>query len=227
MEKVPQMRMRFQPTGLAVREKEGEAENRIIEGCAIVFNAETTLWDGKYVREREVIAREAITPEFLAEQDIKLNLLHERNDTIARNNKGVGTLELDLREDGLYFSVELPKCDLGDRALELIRNKTYTGCSFEFMPKTWSEEKQILPDGREDTLYTITGFEFVSALTIAMDPAYEQTCVSELRETYKKQEEQIREDREADEAAEKAKQEAKLRKFQQMGREIDLLELES
>lgn len=177
-------RARFMPVGLHVREKgEGEELSRIIEGCAIVFNKETVLWDGKYEREREIIAPSCITEKFLKEQDIKLNLLHERNASIARNNKGEGTLILELREDGLYFSAEMPKCDLGDRALELVRNKTYTGCSFEFNAKEYTIDYAKLEDGRDDYLITHTEFESVSALTIAMDPAYEQTSVG-CREAY-------------------------------------------
>lgn len=179
-------RMRFQPNALEVREKEGE-ESRVITGKAIVFNEETVMWDGKYERIREKISPSCITKEFLAQQDIKLNLLHERSSSIARNNKGVGTLKLDLREDGLYFEAEMPKCDLGDRALELVRNKTYTGCSFEFYPKDYTEEVTTLPDGREDILYTHTSFKAVTALTIAMDPAYSTTSVSE-REMFQKRE---------------------------------------
>lgn len=179
-------RMRFQANALEVREKEGE-ESRVITGKAIVFSEETVMWDGKYERIREKISPSCITKEFLAQQDIKLNLLHERSSSIARNNKGVGTLKLDLREDGLYFEAEMPKCDLGDRALELVRNKTYTGCSFEFYPKDYTEEVTTLPDGREDILYTHTSFKSVTALTIAMDPAYSTTSVSE-REMFQKRE---------------------------------------
>lgn len=179
--------MRFVPTGMKVREMENGAESRTIEGCAIVFNAETVLWDGKYERVREVIAPSCITEEFLREQDIKLNLLHDRQDTIARNNKGTGNLQLDLREDGLYFSAELPECDICDRALAMVRTGVYSGCSFEFWPKDYTEVNTTMEDGREDVLITHTSFARVDALTVAMDPAYEQTSVG-LREQMEKRE---------------------------------------
>ena len=88
-----QLRQRFIATGVHVREAEGEGESRVLRGKAICFNEETTLWDGKYYREREIISPSCITEEFLREQDVKLNLLHNREDSIARNNKGEGRTE--------------------------------------------------------------------------------------------------------------------------------------
>lgn len=188
MKNEEQKRTLFLAEGLQVREaNEGEEESRTIEGCAIVFNRETTLWDGKYYREREMILPSCVTQEFLAQQDIKLNLLHNREDSLCRNNKGVGTLQLELRADGLWFKAEMPKCDLGDRCLELVKNQTYTGCSFEFYPLDYTEEVTTLPDGREDCFIKHSAFKSISALTIAMDPAYTQTSVA-AREEYQKRE---------------------------------------
>ena len=194
-----QLRQRFIATGVQVREAEGEVDSRVLKGKAVCFNEVTTLWDGKYYVEKEIISPTCITEEFLREQDVKLNLLHNRNESIARNNKGVGTLKFELREDGLYWEAEMPKCDLGDRALELVRNKTYTGCSFEFYPEEYTEAVTTLADGREEETVTHTKFRSLSAITIALDPAYQGTSVSE-REAYQK--------RENDRDAELAKREA-------------------
>lgn len=201
--------------GMQVREGE---DSRVIEGCAIVFNQETTLWDGKYYREREIISPLAVTADFLREQDVKLNLMHNRNETLCRNNKGVGTLQLELRTDGLYFSAEMPKCDIGDRALELCRNKTLTGCSFEFWPEEYNEQVTTLPDGREDTLITHTKFKSLTALTIALDPAYANTSVSA-------RENELKTEREAAEKAEQEKREAAER--EKKTRDRKLRELQS
>lgn len=195
--------MRFQPTGMKVRESQNEGEeSRVIEGCAIVFNKETTLWDDQWDVMREVILPSCVTPEFLREQDIKLNLLHDRKSTVARNNKGEGTLVLDLREDGLYFSAEMPKCDLGNQALELVKNGTYTGCSFEFWAQDYNREVTKMADGRDNTLITHTKFERISALTIAMDPAYEQTTVNAREfEDLSKNEKRLKEQEDAEREA--------------------------
>lgn len=166
--------------GLHVRETDPTKpdDEMVIEGRAVVFGEETTLWDDQYGREREIIEPSCITREFLAQQDIKLNLLHDRSMSLCRYKEGVSaSLEPDLREDGLYFVAHIPKCDLGYRCYELVKNGTYTGCSFEFYAKDYSIEKNELPDGREDYLVRHTAFERITALTIAMDPAYPTTSV--------------------------------------------------
>lgn len=226
----------FNPVGMKVREIQAEdgtaAESRVIEGCAIVFNQETVLYEGKFCKVREVIEPSCITEEFLADQDIKLNLLHERDASVARNNKGVGTLNLEIREDGLYFSAEMPRCDLGDRALELVRNQTYTGCSFEFYPGEYTEETTTGADGREDTLISHKKFDSVLALTIGMDPAYPQTSVNLAREMRERDERieaemQKREDEEADRLAKEAaeEQERRQRTLRLQAMELELQRL--
>lgn len=179
------------PSGLAIREIQGgegepQKESRTIEGKAIVFNEATVLYEDSQFVEREIILPSCITAEFLAEQDVKLNLLHEHETTFARNNKGVGALALEIREDGLYFSVEAPKCSLGEQALELVRNKTYTGCSCEFRPRDYEIQERTLEDGRTEYTIIHKTFERLAALTIAMDPAYATTeVVASTREAIK------------------------------------------
>ena len=178
--------MLFTPETMHVREhvrEDGTKEpSRTIYGRAIVFNKVfeyEDYWGDKY---RETIKPSACTKEFLESQDIKLNLLHKRDMSIARSNCGVGNLRISVNNEGVDFEFEAPNCDLGDRALELVRNGVYSGCSFEFLPKDY-ECKKLKEDGK--TVYEInhTAFEKVSALTIAMDPAYKETTV-DCRERY-------------------------------------------
>ena len=167
---------------LAVREIKREdgttEESRTITGTAIVFNKPSQViddWGDKYV---EYIAPSCATMEFLKTQDIKLNLLHDRESTIGRWNKGEGNLKLSVDSEGVHFEIEAPKCDLGDRGLALVKAGVYTGCSFEFMPKDYTIKEVKDADGNVTTEVTHTAFEYISALTIAMDPAYTQTSVS-------------------------------------------------
>ena len=178
--------MLFTPETMHVREhvrEDGTKEpSRTIYGRAIVFNKVFEYedwWGDKY---RETIKPSACTREFLESQDIKLNLLHKREMSIARSNCGEGNLRYSVSDEGVDFEFEAPNCDLGDRALEMVRSGVYTGCSFEFYPKDY-ECKKIQEDGK--TVYEInhTGFEKLSAFTIAMDPAYKETTV-DCRERY-------------------------------------------
>ena len=184
----------FTAGGVHLRE-DGEKAN-IIEGVAIVTNQETVLYEGPDWREIEIIAPSCIAEDFLREQDIKLNLLHERRDSFARTPN----LHVFAGEDGLHFDTEAPDCDLGQRAKALIGNGTYTGCSFEFYAKDYTVSERTAADGKTEYVIRHTAFEKITAITIAMDPAYKQTSVN-AREMY------LAEHPES-QAAEKAVQEA-------------------
>jgi HK97 family phage prohead protease len=162
---------------LAIREAapDAQGESRTITGTAIVFNRESQVLDDWGERFREIILPEAVTMAFLNTQDVKLNLLHDRKLTIARCNKGAAnsSLRMSVDQNGVNFEFDAPKCDLGDQALELVRNGVYSGCSFEFKPKDY--EKTV--NGNDVTI-THRSFEYMNALTIGMDPAYTQTSVN-------------------------------------------------
>lgn len=162
---------------LAVREVDGSSqdESRTITGTAIVFNAESQVLDDWGVDFREIIKPEACTQTFINSQDIKLNLLHNRSMTIARSNKGRGSLKLTVDGRGVNFEFEAPKCDLGDQALELVRSGVYSGCSFEFIPEDYEVEER---GANKEVRITHKKFRAITALTIGMDPAYTQTTVN-------------------------------------------------
>ena len=162
---------------LAIREasEDAQSESRTITGTAIVFNRESQVLDDWGERFVEKILPEAVTQSFLDTQDVKLNLLHDRKMTIARCNKGAANSSLRLSVDGngVNFEFDAPRCDLGDRALALVRSGVYSGCSFEFKPKDY--EKIVNGD-----MVTIIhrSFEYLNAITLGMDPAYTQTSVN-------------------------------------------------
>ena len=98
---------------LSVREAapDAEGESRTIAGTAIVFDAESEVLDDWGERFREVILPEAVTMEFLNTQDVKLNMLHERELTLARCNKGAAnaSLRMAVDEQGVTFEFEAPR----------------------------------------------------------------------------------------------------------------------
>ena len=174
----------FIPTGVSVREGD---DSRIIEGVAIVTNAETILYEGSDWREIEVIDPSCLDDKFLSQQDMKLNLLHERELTIARCNKGAGNMTYEVREDGLHFVAgPLGDFDLANRALELVKSGVYSGCSFEFYPQDYEVTEREGKDGKEEYIIRHKAFRAIDALTIAMAPAYPQTSVN-AREIYREQ----------------------------------------
>ena len=162
---------------LSVREAapDAEGESRTITGTAIVFNAESEVLDDWGTKFREVIKPEACSMEFLNSQDIKMNMLHDRNLTIARCNKGEGSMRLSVDDKGVHFEFEAPKCDIGDRCLELVRRGDYSGCSFEFYPEDYDVEER---EGGKEVKIIHKKFRALTSLTIGMDPAYRQTKVN-------------------------------------------------
>jgi len=213
---------------LAIREAaEGqESESRTITGRAIVFNAESEILDDWGERFREVILPEAVTMEFLNTQDVKMNMLHERELTIARCNKGTGSLRMAVDEQGVTFEFEAPKCDIGDRCLEMVRRGDYSGCSFEFYPKDYDVERTKSADGKDEVIVRHRRFEFLSALTIGMDPAYKQTSVNareldkqtpEGKREAKEAEQKKREEEEAKRERERIAVEHRQRKLRKVG----------
>ena len=195
---------------LAVREAapDAQGESRTITGTAIVFNAESEVLDDWGQKFREVIAPEACTMEFLNSQDIKMNMLHDRDLTLARCNKGVGTLKLSVNERGVDFEFEAPKCDIGDRCLEMVRRGDYSGCSFEFYRGDYDVEN--LDNGKEVKI-THRKFKKLTALTIGMDPAYKQTAVNAREVLESTDDFKAAKQREADEKAEALKREMERR----------------
>ena len=186
---------------LAIRKapQDAQSESRTIVGTAIVFNKESEVLDDWGEKFREVILPEACTAGFLQSQDIKMNLLHERELAIARSNKGVGSLKLSVDGLGVHFEFEAPKCDLGDRALELIKTGVYSGCSFEFYPQDYDVEER-----GDEVIIKHRKFARLTALTIGMDPAYRQTTVN-ARELINHETEEQKRDRE--EAAKREQEE--------------------
>lgn len=165
---------------LTIREVSGatKGESRTITGTAIVFNRESQVLDESGERFREVISPEAVTMAFLKTQDIKMNMLHQRELTLARWNRGSGSLRLWLEKDGLRFEFEAPRCDIGDRCLEMVRRGDYSGCSFEFWPRDYIVDDRTARDGTHEVVVTHTKFSAIGALTIGLDPAYIETTVN-------------------------------------------------
>ena len=168
-----QKREIFTP-GIQLREAQ-EGNQGIIDGLAVVVNRETVLYEDSTERVLESIGPSCLEEEFIRKQDIKLNMLHNRDMSFARVPK---SLRVRVEADGLHYEADIPDCDLGKQARALIENGTYTGNSFEFWPKDYTVTERRGADGKNEVCIHHTKFEIIDALTIAMDPAYKGTTVS-------------------------------------------------
>ncbi len=103
-------------------------DSRLIEGVAVVFDS----WSRDLGGFQEIIRSTAITQELIDNSDVIANINHDDSLMVARWNRGTGTLNLELREDGLHFSYEAPDTERGNQLLWDIRHKNITECSFAF-----------------------------------------------------------------------------------------------
>lgn len=160
---------------------EGGSESRTIEGYAIVFGVESRILSDYWDNYREIIEPGAITEERLKEMDIKMTMYHNREKILARSTNGEGTLKLTVDEVGVKYSFEAPNTVDGDTALELVKRGDLSGSSFMF----WTDERNVSYERRSDDimLRRVKTIGMIYDMTIAADPAYEQTTV-EAREAY-------------------------------------------
>ena len=160
---------------------EGESNSRTIEGYAIVFGVESRILSDYWDNYREIIEPGAITEERLKEMDIKMTMYHNREKILARTTKGEGTLKLTVDDVGVKYSFEAPNTVDGDTALELVKRGDLSGSSFMF----WTDERNVSYERRSDDimLRRVKTIGMIYDMTIAADPAYEQTTVA-AREAY-------------------------------------------
>ena len=166
-----------------------EGDSRLIEGCAIVFNSVS-----EDLGFREIIESTAISQDLIDNSDIYLNFNHDDDKILGRWNKGHGSLNVELRKDGVYFSIEAPKNDLGDTVLEYLRRGDVDKCSFCFWIDCDDEEAETWTYEDGVAIRTIHKIAGLHDLSIVWTPAYSETTVSarsleKLNELRAKQEE--------------------------------------
>lgn len=154
-----------------------EQNDNIIEGYAIRFNSVSEILYDKEKRRffREIIDREAINQELIDNSDIKFLFNHDKERLLARRNKGTGSLNVELREDGVYFSFEIPSTSIGNDLKEMIKRGEVTTCSFAFVDGDnieWDFSDREIPTR---VVKSIRGLFDLSAV---FDAAYSETEIS-------------------------------------------------
>ncbi len=186
-----------------------EEDSRRLEGRAIVFDSYSNNL-GFY----EKINRSAVTQELINNSDIIFTFNHDPNQLLARYRNGGGSLDVELREDGVYFSFDIPNTTLGNDIYELIKRGDISNCSFCF---SISDEKDSQKwEKREGKMYReimkIGGLYDLSAVTY---PAYSDTDINarslEMRNIAEAELDKIIKEAEEKAAEEKAEAEAEKR----------------
>lgn len=148
------------------------SEGNTVVGKAIAFDSPS-----KDLGFIETIKRGAITQELLDESDIFARMNHSEDYILARWNKGKGSLNLELREDGLYFDFEIPNTEKGNELREHIKRGEITQCSFAFVVSSddnaerWYKKNGV-------TYREINKIGWLGDVAPVFNPAYEDTIVS-------------------------------------------------
>lgn len=187
-------------------ELRSENGGRHISGKAISFDTESN--DIGFI---EILHRGCISQELIDSSNIVFLYNHDYNQVIARANKGKGTLNIDLRDDGVYFDLDVPNTTMGNDLLENIRLGNITQCSFGFRyaneEGAYKDEK--IGDVWYRNVYKIGELFDLSAVTY---PAYDDTYVNARMQERSKMEDKLKETEEIQEEvrAEEKKEDEKM-----------------
>lgn len=146
-------------------------ESRVVEGRALSFGIESTIVCEDDLYFTETLQRGCITEDVLNKSNVIMTYNHDRSQILARSNKRKGSLNLELKEDGLYFSTEVPHTRFGDEMLELIKRGDVCSCSFAF----YVNEDSLIWDRNPETgiLHrTVTEITELTDVAAVIDPAY-------------------------------------------------------
>lgn len=142
--------------------KVGDEEKMHIEGKAVAFNSPET-----YGGETEVISEHALDNADMSDVVLRYNH-NDTNYTLARTRNH--SLELEVREDGLYFSAELIPTTTNKDAYLMVKEGLLDKCSFAF---TIDEDEY----DKKQHLRTITKIGKLYDVALVDFPFYNDTMV--------------------------------------------------
>lgn len=155
------------------------SDDLYLDGYAAVFNQETTLYDGRFMRLREQIDPGAFDEVLASNPDVHLVVGHNMDLPMARTGlEGTGSLQLAADEHGLQVRARLnPRISYIRDLAENMRDGVVDQMSFAF---TVAEDKtEILDnDGVEDELRTILRIGALYDVTVTPQGAYSQTSAA-------------------------------------------------
>ncbi len=127
-----------------------DKESGIIEGRAIPFNVFSPNREGF----REMISPEAVEG-VIERSDIFLLYNHDKSQGfLARNNKGKGSLKIDVRDDGVYFSFKVKNDNLSNYVYERLLDGELTETSWAFSVNKDGQTWRIAEDGVDERIIT-------------------------------------------------------------------------
>lgn len=167
-----QTEMETRTSTIQIRSLSDGQESRVVEGYAVRFNEPSA--DIGFI---ETILPSAITDETIRKSDIFARFDHRDDAILARSRFGNGSLMLELRDDGLYYTFEAPHTQYGEELLEHIRRGEIDSSSFAFsVPADGKGDKWTQKDGK--FYRTISKIDRLFDIAPCYQPAYPTTSCS-------------------------------------------------
>ena len=167
-----QTEMETRTSKIQIRSLSDGQESRIVEGYAVRFNEPSA--DMGFI---ETILPGAITEETIRKSDIFARLDHREDTVLARSRFGNGSLILELRNDGLFYTFEAPHTQIGDELLEHIKRGEMDSSSFAFsLPADGKGDKWTQKEGK--FYRTISKIDRLYDVSCVWTPAYPTTSCS-------------------------------------------------
>lgn len=154
----------------AIIDQNENDESRTITGKAITFDTPS-----QYIGYIEYIRSSAITQELINNSDVIMNFQHDDTRMLARWTRGKGTLDIQLKDDGVYFSFECPETTLGNDILWHIRHGNLQKCSFAFT--IGDDGMRWFRNENDELCGEVINIDGLYDLSIVTTPAYEDTFV--------------------------------------------------
>lgn len=150
-----------------IRSENNDAQEKVLEGYAVVFDKPTVLYEYGGIEYKEIIDRHALDNADLKDVCLKYN--HGDSALILARTKG-DSLQLTIDDYGLKFRAKLPNTSSANDVYELVKTEILNKCSFAFR----CEEESYNSETHTRTILKIKRLYDVSVVDI---PAYDDTNV--------------------------------------------------
>ena len=196
-------------------------ETPVIEGRAIPFNTPSPNREGF----RETIAPEAVDGVF-EKSDVFLLYNHDKSKGfLARNKMGKGSLNIDVREDGVYFSFVPADDNLSVYIKDRIQRGDLDEMSFAFTVEkdTWQKAADGVYDRTINKFANLYDFSIVDQSYYGIEGAVKCTRYAEVLEEERLANEEklaeLEKEEQSKREAEEAEKQAKLKEYYKSIRE--------
>lgn len=153
--------------------KRSDSNSRLVCGYAVRFAS-----DSVDMGFTEQIMPGAITEETLKRSDVLALLNHDEQKVLARCQRGMGSMRLELRDDGLYYEFEAPHTSAGDELLEQLQRGDISKSSFAFTVSREEGSERWYRDANGNARRDIMKIDRLYDCSPVYFPAYEMTSVA-------------------------------------------------